>query len=128
MCGCTSGISSRTGWSFPGTASAAMPRRPRVAVAEPWSAARDHGRAGAAHLRKRLAGAALPVEEDPVPPGERAIGIRRVGLPHQGAATGATAAARTARAGRGTAARFLELFRHHDVRAGALEIGDRETA
>src|SRR5262249_15239964 len=128
MCGCTSGISSRTGWSFPGTASAAMPRRPRVAVAEPCSEARDHGRAGAAHLRKILAGAALPVEDDPITARKRAIGIRRVRLPHQRAASGTTAAAWTARTDRGPAARFRELIRLHDVRAGALEVGDRETA
>src|SRR5262245_48106760 len=128
MCGCTSGISSRTGWSFPGTASAAMPRRPRVAGAAPWSEARDHGRAGAAHLRKILARAALPVEDDPITAHKRAIGIRRVRLPHQRAASGTTAAAWTARTGHGPAARFLELSRLHDVRAGSLEIGDRETA
>src|SRR3989442_6705474 len=105
-----------------------MHRRPQAAMAEPWSEPRDHGRASAAHLRKVLAGGTLQAEDDPVTTSERAVGVRRVGLPRQRAATGTAAAARTARAGRGCASRIDELVRLHDVHADAREISDRETA
>src|SRR4030095_12230885 len=97
-------------------------------MAEPWSEPRDHGRAGAAHLRKILTGSALPVEDDLIAASERAVGIRGIGLPNQRPATGTAAAAWTARAGRRRTSRIDELLRLHDARAGAFEISDREMA
>src|SRR5206468_12797079 len=89
---------------------------------------RDDCGTRAADLRKISAAGALPVEDDPLAACERAVGIRGVEPPGQGAATCAAAATRTVGACRGRAPRGDELVGLDDVSAGALEIGDREAA
>src|SRR3989442_9093069 len=128
MSGCTSDISSRIGWSSPDRASAAALRRRPGGTRGPGSGGRDDRGARAADLRKISAAGARPGEDDPRAACERAVGIRGVEPPGQGAATCAAAATRTVGACRGRAPRGDELLRLDDVSPGAPEIGHRDAA
>src|SRR5690242_9384708 len=115
MCGYRSGTSSRTDSSFRDRATAVACPRSQAGDQASRSACRDHGRAGAPDLREVLGRCGLPIELEPITPGEGAVGIGGPDPTGQCAASGTAATARAPGADVRRPARRDKLIRLDNV-------------